>query len=159
MKKAQLTLSFLLCLLVSCKSVQITKSIDCGAFNVNIENNSVNDLYFANRLKNKISEKIVILQNQQSKNICKINISYKRTEKDTLISSSGTTTDKNIKYNVKITFNDNKNSKKVKEKIIFYNTNVSDYKYSEKVKNEKEEQNVVEKISNEVIFTVLKYGK
>ncbi len=145
----------------SCSHLIETRNFEdkCNRFEIIVNNDDIERKLFNSILKNSLSEKFDILfKNSKVKNfdekLCKLVVNVEEKSNPTLQNKSGNTSRVNKK--IKVTYNlkgEGININKVF--VIFYGSNVSEYIYSDHIKNKKEDINNINNIVDRIYFEII----
>lgn len=159
-KKYYIYLLFLFILNSCIKNNNIDSKIQCKSIEIIIvNNNNLNTIHFKNKFKRILQSKLNIFINNKSENIYKLEINIDKNQYNSILSQDGDNQKLNINYLIKFKFYSNNNLLCKNNFTIFYNNTVSQYKYSEKIKNEKEDNNIIEQSAQKVLINLFKYLK
>ena len=142
----------ILLFLSSCVSSKL--NVGCGVFFVNIENSTTNNFLFLTKLSKNLKNRLDLIADKNSKNICKLNINFNNQIYSTIIDESGYTGRKNFKINIEYTLDIN--NSKIKDSVMFfYGSNISDNYYSEYVSSQKREDNNIDLLSEKIFYSII----
>jgi hypothetical protein len=143
------------------------KKTHCSQINIFFENEKIEDLFFNNLLKKSIVDKIEASNGKKNNDIgtvdanvnlnCILSINTQKSYADSIISSDGSVTGKNVRIYVNYVLGENTNTLKSGNFFIFYNINMSKYQYSNKVLFEKEDKRNIDKISRKIFWDIKKF--
>ena len=133
---------------------------ECDEIKIVVENNIVEEKLFSSKLEFSVKEKFNLLLNKNEKlkrvnqKICYLKVNVEKSEYSVITNQSGSTGRVNRK--IKVSYNFRSVGKNLDNKFtIFYGSNVSQYVYSDYVKNKKEEENNIKNIANRLYFDIL----
>ena len=131
----------------------------CNMVEININNNDIEKKLFNSKLNNFLNEKFDLLfKNSKiknvNKNLCQLEINIDQNIKSTLQNRSGNIGRVNKQIRVEYSLK-GKNININKAFVIFYGSNVSEYVYSDFVKNKKEESNNIQNIADKIYFGII----
>ena len=128
----------------------------CDSYIINTKNNSINELDFTNKIKQRLKEKLNILTNNgRNINSCKLTFGYKIISHNSNISNSGDVSEINRKIILSFNLRDNENTIILKDKILeFFSIQSSDYKYIEMTNQNKIYETKIESIVNKIIMSI-----
>ena len=132
------------------------KSIDCNNFDVNINTKLYTNPVFLVNLKREITHKLNPLKNENSSNICYIDVNVRNISHSSLTNVEGATSRENI--NTKVAF-----SLKINNNIVIQNSFISFFfgkskegsRYSNYKNEQKIEDDLVENIANEIYKDII----
>ena len=129
----------------------------CNIYVIDSYNNTVDDLNFTNKLKQRLKEKLNIFNVNSSKNmnICKLTFGYKIISHSSNISDSGDVSKINEKIILSFDLKDNNNNLIFKDKILeFLSIQSTDYKYVEMTNKNKIYETKIESIVDKIIMSM-----
>lgn len=155
MRKSTIPIVFLFMLLTSC--LKVKTDIPCADFNININNVSTGNMLFLSRLSKNLKNKLQLVKNKNSNNLCNVDINFSSSAYSAIIDESGYTGRKNFKLEFDYTINI-KNVEPIKRKniVIFYGANISDNYYSEYVYSQKREDNNLSMLTEKLFYYIVK---
>lgn len=138
-------------LILSACSFARNNPINCNSFDVNIQNKLFHKpLFFAN-LKREIIYKLNPLRNENSSNVCVIDVSINNVSYDSLTNAVGTTSRTNVNTRVNFSFKiGDKDVLKNSSISVFYGKNEEGSRYSNYKNEEKTEEELAKNIANEI---------
>lgn len=142
---------FLFLLVLSSCSFVSNNKIDCNRFDVNINNKLFNSPLFFVNLKKEIVYKLNPLKNEESNNICIVEISINSISYDSLTNAAGATSRTNVDTRTNFSFKIG--DKKIIQNSflsIFYGKNEEGSRYSNYKNEYKTEEELAKNIANEI---------
>lgn len=155
MKKI-LLLFLLFC--ISCVVI-INKKLDCNSLDIVINNKLYNNPLSIVNLKMAIVSKLTPLLNNNSTNVCTINLTINDYVYELGLSSVGSATRENVKTNTNFKFLKNNEIVFTDSINLFYGKNVNKQRYSNYKKEKKIENDINEQIASEIYKTIILNNK
>ena len=144
---------FLTFILISC--VRNNNNLPCSDFNIKVVGGSIDNNLFLSKLSKNLKNKLQLLKNNNSKNICEVNINFSSNTYSTIIDESGYTGRKNFKLD--LGYDVNIKDKKIasrKNIVLFYGANISDNYYSEYVYGQKRKDNDLNILTEKLFYYI-----
>lgn len=151
-------------MLVSCKSLLNGDfaTLNCGQFVVKFSDESLEKKIFFSDLKQSLENKLKLITKKETTpnyiNKCELYISVNDNKFPSMISNDGDISREN--HNININYTLMAGSKKISKQLgLFYGTSISEYKYSNYIKNGKENKNNIENIAGDIFLDIIKQLK
>ena len=144
---------FLTFILISC--VRNNNNLPCSDFNIKVVGGSIDNNLFLSKLSKNLKNKLQLLKNNNSKNICEIIINFNSNTYSTIIDESGYTGRKNFKLD--LNYSINVKNKKILNRnniVLFYGANISDNYYSEYVYGQKRKDNDLNILTEKLFYYI-----
>lgn len=151
-------------LLVSCKSLftERLNAINCGQFVIKFSDDSLERKIFFSDLKQSLESKLKLITKKETTpnyiDRCELYISVNDNKFLSMISNDGDISRENNQININYTLTAG-NKKISKPLSLFYGSGVSEYKYSNYIKDRKENQNNIENIAEDIFLDIIKQLK
>lgn len=157
-----ITIVIIQLLLVSCKSLfnERLNKINCGQFIIEFSDISLERKIFFSDLKQSLESKLKLITKKENApnyvNKCELYISMNDNKFLSIISNDGGISRENHQININYVLTAGNKKKISKTLSLFYGSGISEYKYSNYIKDKKENQNNIESISEDIFLDIIK---